>query len=90
MKLQKPAVPWNVTDRIRSICLPPEEDPQVFKGVRCIASGWGQSKHGSKLDPILHQTELSGIIFLLSLTFLFFAQNGKIILRNSSCRKCRL
>ena len=60
MKLQKPATPMNVTDRIRSICLPPEEDPQIFQGVRCIATGWGQSKYGSKLDPVLHQTELSG------------------------------
>lgn len=60
MKLQKSADHKNHTDRVRAICLPTEgeDDATIFQGVKCIATGWGQSKKGSKLENILHQTEL--------------------------------
>jgi len=58
LKLRDP-VALNQTNFVRSICLPPEDDVDVFKGVNCIATGWGQTKHGGKMDQLLHQTELS-------------------------------
>ncbi|XP_046646403.1 trypsin-1-like [Daphnia pulicaria] len=58
MKLQKSESLQNVTDRIRGICLPTDDNVEIFQGVRCIATGWGQSKKGNKLENILHQTEL--------------------------------
>ncbi|XP_045035418.1 trypsin-1 [Daphnia magna] len=58
MKLQKSESLQNATDRVRPICLPTEDDVDTFQGVRCIATGWGQSKKGNKLENILHQTEL--------------------------------
>jgi len=58
LKLMEP-VDLNLSNYISSICLPPEDDIHVFKGVNCIATGWGQSKFGGKLDQKLHQTDLS-------------------------------
>jgi len=58
MKLMEPVI-FNQSNYIRSVCLPPEDDINIFKGVNCIATGWGQSKFGGKLDQRLHQTDLS-------------------------------
>nr|CAH0109607.1 unnamed protein product [Daphnia galeata] len=56
--LQKSESLQNATDRVRAICLPADDDIDIFHGVRCIATGWGQSKKGNKLENVLHQTEL--------------------------------
>lgn len=38
MRLRKPAN-VNVSDYVGTVCLPSDEDPDVFEGVKCIATG---------------------------------------------------
>ncbi|KAK2726121.1 hypothetical protein QYM36_000544 [Artemia franciscana] len=58
LALMKLAAPVNTTEYIRIVCISDEIDDEKFLGVKCIASGWGQSKFGGKLDTILHHAEL--------------------------------
>jgi len=57
LRLRKPAN-INVSDYVGTVCLPSDEDPDVFEGVKCIATGWGQTKLGSKMVNVLRQAEL--------------------------------
>ena len=44
---------------LRPLCLPPdteeEEEEDSFLGLRCVATGWGQTTQEGDLEPRLHQ-----------------------------------
>ena len=45
---------------LRPLCLPPDTDTEgeeedSFLGLRCVATGWGQTTQEGDLEPRLHQ-----------------------------------
>ena len=45
---------------LRPLCLPPDtegegEEEDSFLGLRCVATGWGQTTQEGDLEPRLHQ-----------------------------------